>query len=600
MSNYGEGEQMNPESSQKKAPGMWAMLWPKIKPYRWLVLIAIIFNAAHGIAISYQTLMTKYLIDDVVLKQGIAMSQRIRSLTLLMTAYLLISLIGRMAVWHIGFRFFTYVRERVLMAMRLNFFSHVNHLCLRFHRSHKSGELFNYLFGSTLGQIQNYFQQFTLQVPGAIFTLIWTIVWVARWDWIMTGVLCISVLTTVIVLRSSRRIMHKITKEFQQTETAVSGYVADLLRGTRDVKLFAIEEQIQEEFAEQVDMIRIKSYEREVKTHLQWMKQESVGYFCFALLCIMGTFRYLHHQITIGEFQAYLASFMTLQWPLQTLFNVGTQKGGAQASFERLEKVMQTASSTPDPVKPMQPVPASASIAFKKVSFKYEDALVLKDLDIMIPYGQHVALVGPSGAGKTTLVQLILRLYDAVDGSLLMGDLDIKQFKGSDLRRRFGVVPQDPFIFSTTIRENLQIVSPEAKEQAIVDACRHANAWEFIDPLPRKLDTSVAEGGATLSGGQRQRLAIARALLANPSYFIFDEATSALDTLSERLIQNSIETAMRGRTALIIAHRLATVKNCDRILVMENGAIAQDGTYAELTQKPGLFADLVAGQQLRA
>jgi ABC-type multidrug transport system fused ATPase/permease subunit len=594
---------MNKSSDMKKEEpriSLWSMLWPKIRPYRWLVLLAMVFNAAHGIAISYQTLMTKYLIDDVVLKTGITMDARMQKLFWLMGAYLAISLIGRMAVWHIGFRIFTYVRERVLMALRLNFFSHVNHLCLRFHRSHKSGELFNYLFGSTLGQIQNYFQQFTLQVPGAVFTLIWTLVWVARWDRVMTAVLSISVITTVLVLNSSRRIMRTITKEFQQTETAVSGYVADLLRGSRDVKLFAIEEQVQEDFSEQVDMIRKKSYEREVKTHLQWMKQEGVGYFCFVLLCIMGAIRFLHGEITIGEFQAYLASFGALQGPLQTIFNVGTQKGGAQASLERLEKVMTTVSSTPDPAKPVQPVPGAGNIVFAGASFRYDEAWVLRNVSITIPYGQHVALVGPSGAGKTTLIQLVLRLYDVSEGSLVLGGADIRKYKGADLRRRFGVVPQDPFIFSTTIRENLQIVAPEAPEQRIIDACKLANAWEFIEKMPEKLDTKMAEAGATLSGGQRQRVAIARALLAEPAYFVLDEATSALDTLSERLIQNSVETAMKGRTALIIAHRLATVRNCDRVLVLENGYVVQDGTYADLTQRPGLFADLVAGQQLRA
>jgi ABC-type multidrug transport system fused ATPase/permease subunit len=589
----------NPQPEQKP-PSMWSMLWPRVKQYKWLILIAIGLNAIHGVAISWQTLLSKYIIDDVVLKEGLSLAQRWNKLTWLIVGYMLISLIGRMAVWHAGYRIFTYVRERVLLKMRLQFFWHVNNLCLRFHHQRKSGELFNYLFGSTLGQIQGYFQQFTMNVPGSIFTLAWTIAWVARWDWAMTLVLCISVFSTVIVMQSSRKISRQIWQDYQKTESAVSGYVADLLRGSRDVKLFALEQQVQDDFAEQVEQIRKKSYERDVRSHLQWMKQESIGYFCFALLILVGVYRYLHHGLTIGEFQTYLTAFIALQGPLQTIFTVGTQKGSAQASFDRLEKVMSTMSTTPDPCSPIQPVPTTAGITISKMSFKYDDMWVLRDIDINIPYGQHVALVGPSGAGKTTMVQLILRLYDATEGVILLNNTELRKFKGSELRRCFGVVPQDPFIFSTTIRENLQIVAPDVKDEAIIDACKRANAWEFIDQLPNKLESTIGEGGSTLSGGQRQRLAIARALLANPSYFVFDEATSALDTLSERLIQNSIEKAMRGKTAIIIAHRLATVKNCDRILVLEGGRVAQDGTYADLTQKPGLFADLVAGQQLRA
>jgi ATP-binding cassette subfamily B protein/subfamily B ATP-binding cassette protein MsbA len=180
-----------------------------------------------------------------------------------------------------------------------------------------------------------------------------------------------------------------------------------------------------------------------------------------------------------------------------------------------------------------------------------------------------------------------------------IGDVDMRTLRGSDLRRRFGVVPQDPFIFTGTIRDNLTVVCPGATDAVIEDACRRAFAWEFIEKLDKGVDAKVGEGGCTLSGGQRQRIAIARALLANPDYFIFDEATSALDTVSEQLIQQALEKTMAGKTSLIIAHRLATVRSSDRILVLDKGRLAQDGTYDELIAKPGIFADLVAGQKLR-
>jgi ABC-type multidrug transport system fused ATPase/permease subunit len=161
------------------------------------------------------------------------------------------------------------------------------------------------------------------------------------------------------------------------------------------------------------------------------------------------------------------------------------------------------------------------------------------------------------------------------------------------------VVPQDPFIFRSTLRDNLRVAKPTAKDDEIRRACQLANAWEFIDALPQKLDTRVGEGGSTLSGGQRQRLAIARVLLQDPAFFIFDEATSALDTLSEELIQKALEKNLVGRTAIFIAHRLATVKNVDRIIVMRDGRVEQDGTYDQLVSQPGLFKELVEGQQLR-
>jgi ABC-type multidrug transport system fused ATPase/permease subunit len=224
---------------------------------------------------------------------------------------------------------------------------------------------------------------------------------------------------------------------------------------------------------------------------------------------------------------------------------------------------------------------------------------VLRDINLTIPHGQKVALVGPSGAGKSTITQLLMRLYDPDQGTIRIGGVDIRHCVGADLRRHFGVVPQDPFIFRSTLRENLLVVQPQATTEHLRRACELANAWEFIAPLPLQLDTPVGEGGATLSGGQRQRLAIARALLSDSDFFIFDEATSALDTVSEAMIQQSLEKIMVNHTSLIIAHRLATVKHCDRILVLKDGLIVQDGTYDELLSQPGTFQQLVQGQALR-
>ncbi len=587
----------------------WRFLWPSIEKYKWLVLAALILNAMHGVSVALQTLAPKYLIDQVILAVGITYRQRWERLGILIGVYLLASLVGRMLVWHAGYRIFTYVREKVLFDVRGNFFRHVNHLCLRFHRSHHSGELFSYLFGSPLLQVQNYFQQFTFAAPGALFIVISTVIWVGMWDWLLTLVLIFTCVSTAWLMHHTRQRIQKLHSEYQKTETKVTGFVADLLRGSRDVKLYAMEDKVSADFENRVWEIGRKSYIRDVQSHIQWMKHETLGYVNFAILCAALVWRYFYdqshkpvdHQLTLGQIPVYIAAFTSLQASLTILFQMSTFKAAAQAGVDRIGAVLRTATTTPDPVGYEAAVPQSGDITLYNVTFGYEpDRPVLKDVNLTIPFGQRVALVGPSGAGKSTITQLLLRLYDPEQGAILIGGLNIRHCRGPELRHRFGVVPQDPFIFRTNIRDNLCVAKPDATEQQIRRACDLANAWEFISRLPDGLDTPVGEGGSTLSGGQRQRLAIARALLAEPDFFIFDEATSALDTVSEGSVQQAMENAIAGKTALIIAHRLATVKNCDRILVIADGQIVQDGTYDALVGQPGMFRDLIQGQVLKS
>jgi ABC-type multidrug transport system fused ATPase/permease subunit len=583
-----------------KPSGMIRLLWPYLRPHAWKIILSLTLNAVHGLAITYQMLVAKYLIDDVIRKEGLDSAMRWSALLRLALTYLVVSLIGRMAVWHIGYRIFTRVREAVLLELRSHFFRHVNHLCLRFHIKHNSGELFSYLFGSPLAQLQGFLQQFTISGPGAIITVCSTLALTGAWDPVLAAVLLLLCGINVVLMHVSRRRIQTLYSDYQKVESTVSGYVADLLRGSRHVKIYAMESHISEVFEDQARMIGQMSVRRDIHTHYQYMKAESAGYFCFALLCAALLWRYENGRISLGEITGYIMAFTTLQGPLGILFSLATAKGSADASVQRIRAVLDTASTTPDPVQYEAQMPRRGDIVMTHVSFAYEPGQpVLRDISLTIPHGQKVALVGPSGAGKSTITQLLMRLYDPDQGTIRIGGVDIRHCVGADLRRHFGVVPQDPFIFRSTLRENLLVVQPQATTEHLRRACELANAWEFIAPLPLQLDTPVGEGGATLSGGQRQRLAIARALLSDSDFFIFDEATSALDTVSEAMIQQSLEKIMVNHTSLIIAHRLATVKHCDRILVLKDGLIVQDGTYDELLSQPGTFQQLVQGQALR-
>ena len=585
---------------------MVTVVWPLLRPYRWWLLFAIGLSGIHGAAVSIQNFTLKWLIDDVLMPTDLSTAERWQRILWLAVIYLVVSNIGRMAVWHVGYRIFTHVRERSVLALRAQFFRHVNHLCLRFHGEHSSGELFSYLFGSPLANIMAFYQHTSMFCFGAVVILVTTIATAFTWDWVLGGVLSIAVILSVLMMNRSRSRVQALSRDFQQTEGKVTGHIADLLRGNKAVKLYSMEEQVVTSFEHQAEQIGLKTYERDIKSHMEWMKQEGFGYLMFVILMAACTWRYMDGHVTIGVVSTMFILFGTLQPPLQQLFQTMTLWGSAQASIERVGAVLDAASSTPDPdptAVPL-PVPPAGDISFEQVRFSYLSpeatrAPVLENLNLRIPYGQRVAFVGPSGAGKSTISQLVMRLYDPDAGAVKLAGVDMRLLKGNELRKRFGVVPQDPFIFRTSIRDNVKVARPEADDEAIRRALEQANAWEFVEQLPGKLDEVVGEGGSSLSGGQRQRLSIARALLADTPFFIFDEATSALDTLSEELIQRTLDTTLRGRTSILIAHRLATVKNCDRIVVLEAGRVVQDGTFDELAHQPGLFAELVAGQRLR-
>lgn len=578
---------------------MVEIIWPFISPQRWALAAGIALNAIHGFAITFQVFTMGWLVDWVLGKGNVPPDMWRRALALT-CAYLLVSIFGRMLCWHFGYRIFTRVRERILSLLRACFYHQLNALCLRFHVKRSSGELFSYLFGSPLNNIVQFYQHCSSSLAGALTTILSAVGMLLWTDWMLTAFLALTVCSQVAMMDRARRANKRIHLDYQKLESAVTGTIADLLRGTRAVKLYAMEEAVEGEFGQQIQLISSKSYERDVRVHIQWMKQESLSYAGFAVMMAACAWRFSLGKITIGEVSMFMLAFQQLSGPLMVISQAFALWGSAQASIERIGEVLRATSTTPDPAGNQMPVPPAGDIEMRGVHFSYDEQEVLKDVSFRIPYGQIVALVGPSGSGKSTIAQLLLRLYDPDRGSVLLGGQDLRQCAGSEIRRRFGVVPQDPFIFRTTIRQNLRAADPDATDQEIERACRLANAWEFIEKLPDGLNARVGEGGSSLSGGQRQRLAIARALLANPPVFLFDEATSALDTLSEQLIQETMKRVCAGRTAIIIAHRLATVRDCNRILVINNGTLEQDGSYDDLIARPGLFRELVQGQQLKA
>jgi subfamily B ATP-binding cassette protein MsbA len=278
--------------------------------------------------------------------------------------------------------------------------------------------------------------------------------------------------------------------------------------------------------------------------------------------------------------------------PMKSLVRLHANLEQARAASERVFQLLATKSTLPEPVDPRPLKAAGADITFENVNFTYGEKPVLSSVNLKVPNGKLVALVGASGSGKTTLTNLLLRFYDPTTGSVRIGGINIRDVTTRDLRNQIAVVTQETILFNDTIRNNIGLGRPGASEADIVAAAKHAHAHDFISEKPEGYNTVIGERGVALSGGQRQRLAIARAILKNAPILILDEATSALDTESERIVQAALEELMIGRTTICIAHRLSTIQRADMIVVMSEGRIVETGTHNELLARGGVYSNL--------
>jgi ATP-binding cassette subfamily B protein/subfamily B ATP-binding cassette protein MsbA len=318
-------------------------------------------------------------------------------------------------------------------------------------------------------------------------------------------------------------------------------------------------------------------------------------------LLLYGGLAVLHGRLSIGDLMMFLVYLAMLLEPMAVLATSVTQ---AQSNLAGFDRVLDVLAEPPEMAGhpgtlTVRKRSVAGRVTLDGVSFRYPgtEALVLRDIDLDVEPGETIALVGRSGAGKTTLCNLVARFYDPTDGVVRLDDIDLREISVESYRRLLGIVEQDVFLFDGTVAENIAYASRRASMADVARAARVANADEFIGSLPEGYDTLIGERGVKLSGGQRQRLAIARAVLADPRIFILDEATSNLDTESERLIQSSLAALMRGRTSFVIAHRLSTIQNADRILVLEGGAVAEVGSHDELMARDGRYRGMVELQR---
>jgi len=372
-----------------------------------------------------------------------------------------------------------------------------------------------------------------------------------------------------------------------------SSYIIESLTGIRTVRSLAIEQSVRWRWEELLNNRVKKSFNAKVIGIRLTMLTSAIQTFTSTALMWFGAWQVIQGELSVGQLVAFNMLVGNVLGPFQRFSQLWNQFQEIVISTERLNDVLEA-----EPEEDLQNKPRKSldkldgHIRFDNVTFRYHPESknnVLENISLEIKPEQMVALVGRSGSGKTTLSKLILGLYPPTDGKVLIDGQDVNGISLRSLRSQVGVVDQDTFLFGGTIRENIAIAHPEATLDEIIEAAQLAGADDFIQRLPLSYDTQIGEGGGLLSGGQRQRLAIARALLGNPRLLLFDEATSHLDTESERIIQNNLKTILKGRTSVIIAHRLSTVRNADLILVMDKGVLVESGNHQELIAKKGHY-----------
>ncbi len=393
---------------------------------------------------------------------------------------------------------------------------------------------------------------------------------------------------------SFRKKMRDAFKERRAQTGELNAQVEDSLLGIRVVKSFANEEIEKEKFGKGNKIffkVKKKSYHYMAGFQATTKLFEGLMYIS---VIIIGSLFLKNGIIRVEDFAAYILYIATLTTSIRTILNFSEQFQNGITGLERFVEIMDTKPEIVDEKFAQELTDVRGEIEFKNVSFSYpgDDTEVLTDINIHIKQGESIALVGASGTGKTTICNLIPRFYDINEGVITVDGKDIRNITMQSLRRNIGIVQQDVYMFSGTVRENIEYGNPGASFEEIEDAAKKAGAHEFIMSLPNKYDTYIGERGVKLSGGQKQRLSIARVFLKNPPILILDEATSALDNESEKLIQKSLEQLSKGRTVLTIAHRLSTIKNADRILVITSGGIEEQGTHEELLALGGVYHHL--------
>jgi ATP-binding cassette subfamily B protein len=495
----------------------------------------------------------------------------------------------------------SWIGERVSADIRRAVFGHLLEQSPGFFETMRTGEAISRLTNDTallevvIGSSASFALRNTLIMVGALVMLVIT-------SPKLTALVVLGVPLVIAPILLFGRRVRKLSRASQDRVADVSAYIDEALHEIRTVQSYVHEDRDRERFAERVEQAFGTAVRRIGQRALLVALVMLLAFGAVGVILWIGGHDVLAGRLSAGELSAFVFYAVLVAGAVGAVSEVIGDLQRAAGATERLMELFATEPAIRAPANPQAlPDLPRGEVRFERVTFHYpsrRDAAALSDFSLSVSRGEKVALVGPSGAGKSTVFQLLLRYYDPGAGAITLDGVELKKADPKAVRRRIALVPQDPVIFAASVAENVRYGRPEASDAEVIAACKAAYATEFIERLPEGMNSFLGERGVRLSGGQRQRLSIARALLADRAVLLLDEATSSLDAESESYVQKALEHLMRGRTTLIVAHRLATVKNADRIVVMDHGRVIAAGTHSELVREEGLYARLAALQFL--
>ena len=490
----------------------------------------------------------------------------------------------------------TSVAQKLTYKIRNDIAVKLNKLPMKYFDKKTNGEVLSIITNDIDTLSQNLNQSIT-EIITAVCTIIGIIIMMLSISVTMTIISFVILPISAIIVKI---IVGKSQKYFQRQQEYlghVNGQVEEIYGGHTIVKAFNGEEAAIENFTKANNELYKSGWKSQFLSGLMHPLMNFIGNVGYVAVSVVGGYLAIQGKITVGNIQSFIQYNKRFTQPITQVAQVSGMLQAMVAAAERVFEFLEEDEEVKDPENDIDTSKIKGNVEFKDVEFGYdEDKIIINDFNAKVTEGQKIAIVGPTGAGKTTMVKLLMRFYDVNNGAILVDGHNVKDFKRGDLRKMFGMVLQETWLFGGTVKDNIRYGRPDATDTEVIEAAKAAHVHHFIKTLPKGYNSIINEESSNISAGQKQLLTIARVILANPKILILDEATSSIDTRTEIQIQSAMDNLMKGRTSFIIAHRLSTIKNADLILVMDHGDIVEQGTHEELLAKQGFYADLYNSQ----